>query len=76
VLGPVIVEGKLPMSLTKAWCTLEPHQRFKELLDAAALQFQNREEASRAGTPEELNSESDEEGRSEPAGPQVFAVNG
>jgi hypothetical protein len=63
-------------SLTKAWCSLEPHLRFKELLDAAALQFQEREEASRAGTPEELNSESDEDGRAEPAGPHVFAVNG
>jgi hypothetical protein len=37
----------------KAWFSLEPHQRFKELLDAAALQIQEREEASRAGTPEE-----------------------
>jgi hypothetical protein len=52
------------MSPTKAWFSLEPHQRFKELLDAAALQIQEREEASRAGTPEELNPESDEEGRS------------
>ena len=43
------------MSPTKAWFSLEPHQRFKELLDAAALQIQEREEASRAGTPEELN---------------------
>ncbi|HEV2901116.1 MAG TPA: hypothetical protein VGX71_25395 [Pseudaminobacter sp.] len=62
------------MSLPKAWFSLEPHQRFKELLDAAALQIQEREEASRAGTPEEP--EFDEEGGIEPAGPQVFAVNG
>ena len=43
------------MSPTKAWFSLEPHQRFKELLDAAALQIQEREEANRAGTPEELD---------------------
>jgi hypothetical protein len=59
------------MNPTKAWCSLEPNQRFKELLDAAALQFQEREEPSGAGTPEELTSESDEEIRSEPAHPQV-----
>ena len=49
------MKGTLAMSPTKAWFSLEPHQRFKELLDAAALQIQEREEASRAGTPEELD---------------------
>jgi hypothetical protein len=48
------------MSPTKAWCSLEPYQRFEELLDAAALQIQEREAASSAGTPED-----DEEGRSQ-----------
>ena len=33
-------QRKLPMNLTKAWNCLEPHERFKELLDDAALQLQ------------------------------------
>ena len=49
------LKGTLAMSPMKAWFSLEPHQRFKELLDAAALQIQEREEASRAGTTEERN---------------------
>jgi len=49
------------MNLMKAWHALEPHERFKELLDATALQLQQElEEDGRGGSPQEPHSEAED----------------